>query len=390
MASRAFSLGWLAAYRLAAIIVNVHRNQLGLDLVAFLAQVRALHRRMMPDGLFFQIGIREDLVLVIPHDDLVPGPADDILRQKRYLAAAARRVDHVIGNCQPGSMAAKPVHDLQPFAHRGAEMVRPFGDVGLVQVIRPNAHGEKLADELEHHVGIVVHALHQHRLVPDGDSGVGEHAARALRFWRALPRMVEVRVDVDRVIFLQKFAELGRDALRQYAGHLRPQTDDLHMGNFPQSFQNAFEEEIRQHERVAAGHDHIPYLRVRSDIVDAALDVLHVDLGGVAHFSFPGAEPAIHRALAGAQEEHAVGIPVNDARHGAVGIFCERVFRQAVVDRLFRIGNALEPDRIAWIANQTQVVWIDARVEQFVELFGELLVKTEALNEVFAAIHALS
>ena len=47
--------------------------------------------------------------------------------------------------------------------------------------------------------------------------------------------MVEVRVHIEGVVFLEHPAELRGHALWQHAGHLGPETDDLHMGDFTEA-----------------------------------------------------------------------------------------------------------------------------------------------------------
>ena len=131
-----------------------------------------------------------------------------------------------------------------------------------------------------------------------------------------------------------------------------------------QAGDDPFEHEVRQHQRIAARQDDIADLRVGGDVVDAVLDVLHVDLAGIADLALPRAEAAVHRALARRQEQHTVRIAVYDAGDGAVRIFRQRVLRQPVFLQLLGIRNALEPDGIAGVPDQTEIVRIDANVKE--------------------------
>jgi hypothetical protein len=220
------------------------------------------------------------------------------------------------------------VHDLEAFADRRAEVVGPFRDIGLIEIVGTHSHREELAHELEHDVGIIVHPFHEHRLIAHRAPGISEHLAGAFRFRRAFPWMVEVRVDVDGMILSDHFGQLCSDALRKNAGHLRPQPDDLDMRDFPQALEDAFEQEIGEHERIAAGEDDIADLGILCDVFDPVLNVLHIDLGRIPHLSLARAKAAVHRALARRQEEDAVRVPVDDARHRAVGILGERIFAE--------------------------------------------------------------
>ena len=106
-------------------------------------------------------------------------------------------------------------------------------------------------------------------------------------------------------------------------------------------------------ERIAAGENHVPNLGMRSDVIDAILDELHVNLCGIADLAFSRAEPAVHRALAGCQEQHPIGVPMHDTGNRAVSVFCKRVFREAILLQLLRIRNALKPNWVPGIPNET-------------------------------------
>ena len=81
---------------------------------------------------------------------------------------------------------------------------------------------------------------------------------------RQLVGVVEVDVDVERVVLLQHGHELRRDPLRQEAGHARADADDLEVRDGPQPGQDALEPRVAQHERVAARDDDVADLLVGS------------------------------------------------------------------------------------------------------------------------------
>ncbi len=268
-------------------------------------------------------------------------------------------------------------------------MVRPLRDIRLVEIVRTDAHGQQFAHQLEHHLRRVVHPLHQHRLVAHRDTGIREHLACPLRLGGAFPRVVEMRVDVQRVILPEHFAEFGSDPLRKHAGHFRAEAYDLHVREIPEPGDDPLEHEIGEHQGISAGEDHISHLGVRRDVVDPPLDILHVDLRRIPHLPLSGAKAAIHRALACGQEEDAVRIAMDNARHGTVRVFRKRIFREVVLFQLLPVRYALEPDRIAGIPYQAQIIRVDPDVEELVQPLREFLVEPEPFDEVFSAVHTL-
>ena len=97
----------------------------------------------------------------------------------------------------------------------------------------------------------------------------------------------------------------------------------------------------RQHQRIAAGQDHLPDFRVRADIIErrrVGLVRQRVLLAGSDHLAAE-AEAAIDRADMNELEQHAVGIAMHDAcdrrmrviadRIGALARLASRVRRQS-------------------------------------------------------------
>ena len=160
-------------------------------------------------------------------------------------------------------------------------------------------------------------------------------------------------------------------------------------GNRAEPGDDPFQHEVGQHQRVAPGKDDVAHLGMRGDVVDAVLDVLHVDLGRIADLPLARAETAIHGTLARGQEQDAVRIAVNDARHRAVAVFGEGIFGKTVFFQLLPVGNALQPDGIAGIADQAEVVRVDPDMKQFVQPVRQIRVEPESLHEVLPAVDAL-
>ena len=104
----------------------------------------------------------------------------------------------------------------------------------------------------------------------------------------------------------------------------------------------------RQHQRIAAGEDHLPDLRLRANIVERRVELRAARAPRrPAHHLAAEAKTAIDRADMERLEQHPVGIAMHDALDRAVraspigsarflGAACE----------LGRIGNELARDRV--------------------------------------------
>ena len=88
--------------------------------------------------------------------------------------------------------------------------------------------------------------------------------------------------------------------------------------------------------------------------------------GRVGHLALARAVAAVHRAVVGRVEEHAIGIAVRDARHRHVPLLRQRILQ--IVRRegqLAHLGDRLQPDRAVRVVgiHQRRVVRRDAHVE---------------------------
>ncbi len=110
-------------------------------------------------------------------------------------------------------------------------------------------------------------------------------------------------------------------------GHARADAHDLDVRDLAQAAEDLFQDLGRQHQRVAAGEQHVAHLRGALEVLD-----LHLELGaregrrGVADDARAGAVAAVGGALGGDQHQHAVGVAVHQPGHGRVAVFRQRVF----------------------------------------------------------------
>jgi len=88
-----------------------------------------------------------------------------------------------------------------PFATGCPEVADAFREVALVEVVGADPVFHEFVDELFHDPGAVVNPRKEHRLVPERDTGIGEFCESCPGRIRHLPRMVELRVHPERVVF---------------------------------------------------------------------------------------------------------------------------------------------------------------------------------------------
>ncbi len=107
-------------------------------------------------------------------------------------------------------------------------------------------------------------------------------------------------VQPDRMILPQDPAQVLRDPLGKHHRSPGSDPDNFHMGNFPEVFQQVFQDLVVDQQPVSAGEQHIAHRRRVADIFDACVHLLlgnsHADLTGK---TAPGAVAAIHGTLVG-------------------------------------------------------------------------------------------
>ena len=131
---------------------------------------------------------------------------------------------------------------LQAHLDAGAEVVGAPRQIGLVQIIGAHPHHEQLVHQLLDDLGVVVDPFHAGRSGSRPGcrhSTSRSHAALASR--RDLARMVEMRVEIDRMILLEHVAQLVGDPARQHAGEFRADADDLDVRDGAQAGDDVFQ-----------------------------------------------------------------------------------------------------------------------------------------------------
>src|SRR4029077_12053375 len=101
--------------------------------------------------------------------------------------------------------------------------------------------------------------------------------------------------------------------------------DDLDMRDRLEPIDDCLETPGREHERIAAGEDHLPDLGMRADIVERGIELPSREPAFPTNDLAAEAEAAVRGADVHRLEQHAVGIAVDDARDRAVGRIADRI-----------------------------------------------------------------
>src|SRR5690606_20840218 len=108
---------------------------------------------------------------------------------------------------------------------------------------------------------------------------------------------------------------------------LRSDPDELEMRDRPQPREHVLEPVLVERQRIAARDQTIAYGRRGRDVLDRAVDVglAQRSLAARADEPSPRAVPAVDRAEVRYEQQNAIGIAVDQARHGAVPVLAEGV-----------------------------------------------------------------
>src|SRR5437016_1222628 len=108
------------------------------------------------------------------------------------------------------------------------------------------------------------------------------------------------------------------------------------------------------------------------NVVQALLDIFHRYLRRIANLPLSRTETAIHRALARDEEEYAIRVAMGDARHRRHSVLIQRIVGRIEVGQFDLVGHALEPDRIALMPYEREIVRVYASLKEVVELVRDL------------------
>src|SRR5581483_1674206 len=163
---------------------------------------------------------------------------DDILRHHRNFATASWRIHD---KCRDGisrSMPKQLLHNLDASGDARTKMLDSFRQIALVQVIWAHADFDELMHQFLHDMGTIVNMAHENRLIAQWHTGIYQPLAGERGLRRNFERMIEVRIDPDRVILPQNFAEVLGITLWKNDRRTRANANDFNMGNGTQVAQN--------------------------------------------------------------------------------------------------------------------------------------------------------
>jgi hypothetical protein len=142
------------------------------------------------------------------------------------------------------------------------------------QVVRPYAHLEQLGEQRR--ITRTDEFTPRSRTVwlPMGIPASARRSQAVRRQRCQLLGVIEVRVDVERVVPAQHRAQLVVDAHRQHDRNAGADADDLDMGNGAHGGDDLLQPRRRQRQRIAARDQDVPDRRRAPDVVDGLAQVL--------------------------------------------------------------------------------------------------------------------
>ena len=181
----------------------------------------------------------------------------------------------------------------------------------------------------------------------------------------------------------------------QTTGVREPMTDDLYVRDGAQALDDVLQTVIGDHQAVAAGEEDVADLGMRGDVVDALVDLRHRHLAVVlAGKAAARAVTAVHGALVGDKQQHAVGIAVRQTGGRGVGVLVQRVGVQSVgvLQLLGAVGSAMLADGIERIVqvDQGQIVGGDGHAQLAERLGNTGLLIGGQVHVLLQILHRLS
>ena len=181
-------------------------------------------------------------------------------------------------------------------------------------------------NEIHHDKLAVVYATKEYALVSKRNTCVSKLSKSFLCIRSHFLRMVEMRVQPNRMIFLEHIHKVIRNSLRHNYRSSRAETDNLYVLNLSEFADDVLKSFILNKQSITAGEKYVSNLRSVSDVFDTSVDIF---LGSctvcLARKSSSCAVTAVHGALVRDKEENSIRISVRKARCRRVCILVERI-----------------------------------------------------------------
>ncbi len=232
-------------------------------------------------------------------------------------------------------------------------------EVAVMQVVGLDPVLDEATHEGFERARVVVDAAQEHALAHHRDAGIDQAGAGRAGGLRELTRMVGVKRHVDRAgKFFEGCDEGVIDAGRFHHRHAGVEAQHLHMRDRAERRGDGGESPGREGEGIAAGQHDLPDVLAGRD-VGVGVGEFRLAQRAVAVGAHPlaaEAEAAIDRADVERLQQHPVGIAVDEAGEGAVGVVADRVgaLVRGRLD-LFGAGNELAGDGVGRVGRVDQL-----------------------------------
>lgn len=202
------------------------------------------------------------------------GCSDDAFGQQFDFPSGSRCVHGEVWYRHPAEASTEMSHDVNAGVKGCSQMLDSLNQIALEKIIGADSVVEKRAAEFLDDLRGVVDSAEEHGLVPHGNSSLGEAVRRSNGHRSQLDRMVEVGVDEQGSMPAEHGDQFGCDAHRQIDQCARGDSDDPNRFDRTDPREHIVQLAVRQHERVAAGEEHVVHLGVASKVLCARHDLL--------------------------------------------------------------------------------------------------------------------
>ncbi len=174
----------------------------------------------------------------------------------------------------------------------------------------------------------VVDPLQQDRLAAQRDAGIGQPRIGFRGLGRQFRRMRHMDAEPQRMVFPQHLHQGFGDAHGKHRRHLAAEADELDVLDRPQAAEQVVELVVGDGQGIAARQQDVANFRMRFDVCERPVPLTDRELvvaAGLADHARARAVAAIGRAETGGQEQHPVGIAVNQTRNGRVVVLAQGI-----------------------------------------------------------------
>lgn len=198
--------------------------------------------------------------------------------------------------------------------------------IALVEIVGADTAHEELMHQGAHGIEVVIDSSEEDTLVAEGNAVIGESFEGGADFEGEFAGMVDVDADKERMVFLQDAAEFGSDALGEENGDAGADAEEFEMGNGPGAGEELVELFVREEEGISTREEDIADFGVLFEVAEGFVEIgVELLLTGSADDAAAGAVAAVGGAAVGDEEENPVGVTMNQAGDGHVGIFAAGV-----------------------------------------------------------------